>query len=820
MIIYTARKRTSKNWRPVELSWAAFLNRLRKPLRTGETMREYKAMSREDKGAAKEAAGGFVAGELKNGQRKTENVVNRCMVTLDADNAAHNAWRDATALLDVRMCCYSTHSHTPDKPRLRWIIPTDRVMSPDEYVVVARTVADWLDIDSMDPTTYEVARLMYWPTTASDGEYVFHEQEGPVLSVDEVLASYGPNEAWRDSALWPIGKGEQEVRVRQLKKLGDPREKPGIIGLFCRTFDIYDVIREFLPDVYTETAQSDRFTYAGGTTAGGARVYNDGQYLYSSHATDPAGGQSCNAFDLVRIHKWGDLDEVSGEDTPVTKLPSYAEMTAWCSRLPEVKAQMAEEKEQQMKEDFSDIAETAAGGAREGKGDADTDADTDAENSEEKDSKAWLKELTLVPKTGECEPTQNNAALILRNDPRLKGKLGYNLFRGEPQLLGNVPWRRDPVKTEGRGQPWTDTDDAGLRGYLQLKWKYRSDNDLRAALELAFHENEFHPVRDYLTGLKWDGEERLDTMLIDYLGVEDNPYTRAVSRKWMCGAVARAMHPGCKFDCVLVLVGAQGVGKSTFAATLARGWFNDSMIDMSRKEGYESIQGSWIIELSELAGMKRSEVESVKAFIGKQEDTYRAAYARRADTRPRQCVFLATTNDIEFLKDRTGERRWWPVNVTKRLDRERLRVNVDQLWAEAVVMLQMGEYLDLATSREKYGWQEMISDHSVQDELEGMLQEYLDTRITEDWQDHSPEWRRDFIQESLPAAPKGTVVRGEVCLSEIRVELLGMDRRSVGGNDALSRRLANLMNNLPGWKKDRQKTNVRGYGPQYVYRRK
>lgn len=800
MIIYTARKKTSKTWRPVDMSWAAFVDRLRKPLRTGETMREYKAMSREDKGRAKEAAGGFVAGELKGGQRKTENVINRCMVTLDADNAQPDAWRSATALLDCRMACYSTHSHTPDKPRLRWIIPTDRVMSPDEYTAVARMVADWLGIDDMDPTTYEVARLMYWPTAASDGEYVFYEQEGPVLSVDEVLATYGPREAWRDTTLWPIGKGEQEIRVRQLKKLGDPREKPGIIGLFCRTYDVYDVIREFLPDVYTETAQSDRFTFTGGSTAGGARVYNDGQYLYSSHATDPAGGQSCNAFDLVRIHKWGAMDDINGEDTPVTKLPSYAEMSQWCSALPEVKARMVEEKEEQMRADFADLGEEQS-------------------SSAEEDSLAWVNDLEMNRKTGELEATQRNAALILRHDPALKGRLGYNLFRSEPQLRGDVPWRpAGSIRTGGRGQPWTDTDDAGLRGYLQHKWKFRSDNDLKAALELAFHENEFHPVREYLKGLHWDGVPRLNTMLQDYLGVEDSPYTQAAGRKWMCGAAARALRPGCKFDCVLVLVGPQGVGKSTFAAILARGWFNDSVIDMGRKDGYESLQGSWIIELSELASMKRQEVESVKAFIAKQEDTFRAAYARRADTRPRQCVFLATTNDTEFLKDRTGERRWWPVNVTRKLDRDQLRQNVDQLWAEAVAVLEKGEYLDLEGGAQTEGWRDMVEGHTVQDELEGRLMEYLDTLLPESWEDATPEWRRDFIQDRIPAAPKGTVRRDKVCLSEIRVELLDMDRN--GTNDLIARRLANLMNNMPGWVKSKHKPRIPGYGSQYVYCRR
>ncbi|MBQ1471577.1 MAG: hypothetical protein IIZ34_04385, partial [Eubacterium sp.] len=226
MTIYTAKTKTSKNWRKEELSWGQFLDRLREPKRTGETMQEYLTMSTEEKGKRKECAGGFVAGELKDGRRKTENVLNRTMITLDADHAKPGAWKLATMLNDYKMCCYSTHSHTPEKPRLRWVIPTDRPMTPEEYPAVARRMAEYLDIETMDQTTYETARLMYWPTCAKDGEYEFHEQDGPELCVDDVLHSYGPGDAWKDSALWPKASDEKKVSVHQpKKKAGDPREK-------------------------------------------------------------------------------------------------------------------------------------------------------------------------------------------------------------------------------------------------------------------------------------------------------------------------------------------------------------------------------------------------------------------------------------------------------------------------------------------------------------------------------------------------------------------------------------------------------------------
>ena len=812
MKIATARTRLSKHWRTSEITWEAFLAKLRVPLRTAETVREYRAMSKDEKAVAKEAAGGFVAGALSSPQRKTEFVTERSMITLDADSAKPGAWERVTTFVEYRMCCYSTHSHTEAKPRLRWIIPTKRAMTPDEYPAIARKVAEWLDIETMDHTTYEVARLMYWPTCPKDGAYSFHDQEGPLLDPDEILASYGPGEAWRDTTLWPLAKGEMEVRQKLIAKAGEPTEKPGIVGLFCRTYDVPSAIAEFLSDVYLDTAIEGRYTYAKGTTAAGAIVYDDGAFLFSNHATDPAGGRSVNAFDLVRIHKFGHLDEDDELDVPVTKLKSYEAMSRWAAGLPEVKRQLVAERGAAADEAFADMvgdepedrSMISGGGADEG--------------AQETDN--WEEKLQLHPKTGECEPTVNNALLILLNDPALRGKFGYDKFSEMPRLRGDVPWRpKGSVRTQGRGTLWVDLDEAGLRWYLQEKWKFKSENDLRNALEIALHVNEFHPVQTYLSSLTWDGVPRLDAMFVDYLGAEDTPYTRAVTRKWMCGAVARILRPGCKFDQAIVLVGLQGLGKSTFADILSRGWFNDSEINMNNKDGYESLHGNWIIELAELASTKRSDIETVKTFLSKREDTYRQAYGRRAATFPRQCVFFGTTNEAEFLRDRTGNRRYWPITVTSALDRDALEANVDQIWAEAVAVYKKGENLWLDTPELVAGWDEATAPRIAQDELEGQLLEYLDRMLPQNWDDLTPEARRDFIAgDTLVDEGTCTLRRTSVSLTEIRIEMCGEDRRRIGGNDVLSRRLANIMNNMKGWQKTGKK-KLRYYGAQWIYER-
>ena len=482
---------------------------------------------------------------------------------------------------------------------------------------------------------------------------------------------------------------------------------------------------------------------------------------------------------------------------PVTKLPSYTAMCKWAADLPEVKRQMVAEREASVEEDFADLS-----GAEE--------------------TANWQVQLKVNHKTGECDPDVDNALLILLNDPLLKGRLAKDEFSGLPKLRGDVPWRKltPAEKAPGRGASWMDEDDSGLVWYMQKAWNYSSEKNLMHALKLAFDRNAFHPVREYLNGLTWDGTPRLETMFIRHLGAEDTKLTRAATRKWMCAAVKRVMVPGCKFDNCLVLVGPQNIGKSSFADVLSKGWFNDSDINMNSKDGYDSLRGSWIIELAELASTKRSDVETVKTFLSKREDTYRAAYARRARTYPRQCVFFGTTNEQEFLRDRTGNRRFWPITVSHKMDRSALESEVDQLWAEAVVLYTQGENLWMDTPELEAMLQGTLANREVQDDLEGELLEYLDTKLPDNWDDLTPESRRDFIQGDLPVDPDTCNRRRDVvCITEIKVELLGLDRRKKGGNDYDSRRVANLMNNLPGWKKSSRLVRVPIYGPQWVYYR-
>lgn len=831
MKIAEAKKKTSKSWRTHEITWEQMIARLRDPMRTAETVREYRAMSREEQGIAKEAPGGFVAGALSSGCRRTDTVTERSMVTLDADSARPGQWERIAPVFDYCMACYSTHSHTEQKPRLRWLIPTDRAMTPDEYPAVARWVAKQLDIETMDPTTYELARLFYWPSCPKDGVYFFREQDGELLSVDAVLASYGCNEAWKDSTLWPIARCEDEIRLRRAREAGEPTEKNGMVGLFCRTYDIYDVLDQFLADIYAPTEHPDRFTYINGSTAGGAIVYNGGKFLYSNHATDPASGQSCNAFDLVRVHRFGELDTDATEDTPIQKRRSYAAMCGWAAELDDVKIRRAQERAESFASDFADFTgmtdtEQTKTAAEEpnaaGTEHTNAAAEQTAETVSEEDM-SWAAGLQINSKTGECEPTINNALLILMNDPRLKGKFGYNKFSELPTVLGRLPWRTDSGTAEDA--LWTDSDEAAVRWYMQKRWNYKSKQDLTDALDIAMQRNSYHPVREYLGGLSWDGIPRLETVLARYMGAEDTELNRAMVRKWFTAAVARIMRPGCKFDSVLVLTGKQNLGKSSFARIISRGWFNDSDVNMQSKEGYDVLHGSWIIELAELASTKRSDIECVKTFLSKSEDKYRQAYMKHVRSFKRQCVFFGTTNELEILRDKTGARRFWIIEVRDKVDQDALAREVDQLWAEAKHYYEKGEQLYL-DDEESAALEEAQAINVQQDEMESEIMDFLDLPLPETWGAMSRVAKRDYIHGAYADlgldAASCTVRRDHVSIREIRYELYAEDfgTGSVNNNDYKTRRIAEIMNTSKYWKKGTRRRRSSGYeNAMWVYER-
>lgn len=783
IIIATGKSRSARSWKSQKMTWSALANKLAEPTVTNETATEYTKMSKADQGQKKDV-GGFVGGYIpKNGRRVRGSVKERYLITLDADNPSEDFLLDLDMELGgMEYVLYSTHSHTPDNPRYRIIIPTDRAMSPDEYQAVSRRIADDIGIESFDSSTHQAERLMYWPSHPKDVEYVYQHSEGSLVSVDTYLSTYRD---WRDTSLWPTSEKESQIRLDAAKKQGNPLEKKGLIGAFCRSYSITEAIERFLPGVYAPTQVGGRYTYTEGSSVGGLVIYDNDTFAYSNHATDPISGKLVNAFDLVRIHLFGAEDADAEPTTKVTDLPSYKAMIDFVNE--DGAAPILLDKERMADMDFEDITE----------GEED-----------------FLEKLKRDRK-GNPESDVFNCLLVLKQDPALRGRICLDEFAHRLVVTDDLPWRGKDATPY-----WTDTDDACLRNYFATKYLIRGKGIIDDALQEVTQDNKFHPVREYLTGLTWDGECRVDTLFIDYIGAEDTDYIRAVTRKWMCGAVARVMTPGVKFDTAIVLYGTQGLGKSVILEKLGRKWFNNSLIDIKTKDTLEQIQGSWIVELAELAPTYKNDNEIVKAFISRTSDRFRSPYGKRTEDYPRQCVFAGSTNTLLFLKDRTGNRRFWPItgntdskskNSWAITDEE-----VDQLWAEAFYYWSEGEPLDLDDELKKEAIRAQLS-HTEGGELVGLIEEYLEMLLPEDWESKDIYDRREYIRNYGDDEYCGSVQRERVCALEIWCEVMEGDRKNL--QNARAREIIDILQSIKGWSPYSKSVGKMRFGKMYGVQR-
>ena len=799
LTICTGSSRRSKAWKPKRMAWSQLVQRLGTTKRTAETQKEYLKMDKAQQDAIKDV-GGFVGGELKEGRRTALTVENRQVVTLDADYADASLWdmvETGVAFEGHSICAYSTHKHTPERPRLRLVIPLDRPVSPDEYQAISRKIAEEFGIDSFDDSTYQPHRLMYWPSTSIDGEFFFRWQDGPWLSADGVLSEY---DDWQDQTTWPVSSRMDTQVRRAMKKQQDPHEKKGLLGTFCRAYTIADAIETFLPGVYEECGKEHgRYTFTAGTSSGGALTYED-KWLYSFHSTDPCSCQLVNAFDLVRIHKFADLDEgKNGQD--VTKLPSYEAMMQLASEDDRVKVLQMKERMQEARDEFEDLG---------------PDGDLEKQDFD------WTKRLKIDTK-GKILATRANIRTILKNDPCVKETFGWDAFSMRISILREPSWREGGE----HGVYWEDGDDSELRYFFETYYGIDSKQKLEDETLNVAMKNSFHKVQDYLNSLVWDGKERMESIFIDYLGAEDTPYIRTVTRKMLIGAVGRVMRPGLKFDNVVVLQGRQGIGKSYLLKKLGKEWFSDSFNTVQGKEAYEQLRGCWIVEIGELTAFKRSEEEAIKQFISKQVDTYRVAYGKRPQEFPRQCIFVGTTNKETFLRDRTGNRRFWPVRVgigepVKGLWAPGIDEEIDQIWAETLKYWKDGEDTWIGSLMEQTA--EQVQERHMEDNpLAGAVRSYLDKEVPANWYKLSIQDRRDFLSgRSIDSDMEGAFVRNRICPVEIWCEMMEGDIKRFGTYDR--KEIREILETMEGWElynDGRSKLSFgQPYGQQRTYVRK
>ena len=770
IVISCAGNRKALSWPAQRLMWSEFCRKLATPARGVESYAAYIRMSKAEQDERKDV-GGFVGGELRDGKRRNSHIKSRDLITLDLDAipaGRTDAVRQTVAALGCASAVYSTRKHEPGKPRLRVIVPTDRSVTAEEYEPIARWLGAQLGMENCDPTTFQAVRMMYWPSVCADGEYVYDTTDAAFLSADTVLASYAD---WRDVRSWPQVPGAAQTERKTAEQQEDPAVKTGIVGAFCRKYDVIKAMDELLPGSYVqEEGDAERYTDTAGSTTGGAIVYGDGKWLYSHHGTDPCSGKLVNAFDMVRLHKFGGMDADAAPGTPTNRLPSYTAMRDLALADEDVRIELSAERIKAAAEAFNTPIE----------GD-----DT------------WLKELTLDG-TGLPQKTVNNVLLIMRGDYRLQGRIAYDAFSSRPMARGMLPW------DEALGtREWTDNDDAGLRWYLEHVYGLAAKDRVNDALSMIQRENQYDEVREYLEAVEWDGVPRVDTLLSRYLLAEDTPYTRAVMRKTLVAAVARAMEPGCKYDTVLTLIGGQGIGKSTFVRLLGAPWYSDSVQTFEGKEAAEQLRGAWLIEIPEVDRFSNREESICKQFITRQNDFYREAYGHRTVDHPRRCVFIATTNADEFLTDRAN-RRWWIVRCAATPDRlgadfSQLRADRDQIWAEAVALWRTEEPLTLPPALELEA-RNAQEETRIEDPWAAEIRAFLDKPIPIDWKDRTAAqraawWADDFGRDNSQTE---TTLRKEVCARDIWAELMHGDVRTLDNRTA--KRINNVLLCTSGWK--------------------
>lgn len=775
----------SKRGKQLDLTWDELVEKLSEPIITSETIEEYKKMDASEKSKIKDV-GGFIGGELIDNCRKNSCLLNRSLITLDvdyADDSFFNKLED----LNFNYIAYSTHSHYTGHERYRLILPLDRPVGAEEYEAISRKIAEKIGIDLFDDSTYQPARLMFYPSISKDA-YLYCDYESGSNNVwtDFILSEYTD---WKDTLSWPTSSRVQKKIRTTLKEVEDPESKDCAIGTFCRAYNIHEAIDAFLSDVYEPTLIQDRYSYVPGSTYGGAITYDD-KFLYSHHGTDPCSEQLVNSFDLVRIHKFGNLDKDTKEVG--TNLPSYKKMVEFMRNDDRFKAQFNKDTEirnTKLVEAFKNF--------------------DDIYNLES--TEIGLYDFT---ENGKVKSTVKNIVTFLKRN--LIGHVWYDSFSNRAMTDGTLPWMGNRGESE-----WTDSDDAGIRYQIENDIGLFSKPKCEDALKIYFSNASVDPVKNYLDSLKWDGIKRVDNLLIDYLGAANTDYNKFIIRKVLTAAIARVYKPGVKFDNMMVLVGSQGIGKSTFIRFLGGKWYSDSFTTVQGKEAYEQLQGVWIGEMSELAATKKAEIDSIKHFLSKQEDRFRQAYGRRTMNYKRRGILIGTTNDELFLKDWSGNRRFWPVECgiqkVKKDIFTQLELERDQIFAEAKELFLAGENLHLDKLQNEDAI-EIQKKHTESSSKKGIIEEFLNKQIPVNWDDWTISDRQLFIENPKAFDTDGWEFkkRDSICPVAVWCECFGHKKGSMKNSD--SREINAILTDIEGWKRVSSK-RYPTYGVQRSFER-
>lgn len=730
--------RTSKQWFPATITWNDFVEGAQEP-------------------ATEKDCGAYMAGKATSTSRKDSRVEYRSMVTLDADNADPELPARVEGL-GLTALVHSTYSHTTDNPRYRVIIPLiGPGLTEEEYPRAARGLMEALGEEQFDKTCDQAKRIMYGPSAANPDQYEVYSYDGEPATARGLLERFG---------------GFTSTPEHKRGSKTDPYKLPGVVGAFNRLYDMNRAVEEFkLP---YEQVDENRWRYTPADSAGGVCVYPDG-YVYSNHASDPAGGRALCMFDLVAMHKFADLDEAA--NTPLNTAPKDR---------PSIQKALQEFTE------LLDVKKEILG--------------VNIELFSKDGQKAgadWVSKLHVHPKTGKTLDDGYNWRLLMKHDPVLS-KLGYNTMNLATITLCDFPWRK---VTPGKNDQLTNADRAQISLHIQCTYNMRrpSKEQVNDAIDIVAQDHSYHPVEKYLEGLQWDGVSRIET----WLPGEVNGYKRSIARLTAVQAVARMLEPGIKVDNCLILTGGEGLGKSWFIERMARGW-TCTLGPLDRGSARDTIMimsRSWVAVADEGYSLKKADGDNMKNFITRTHDEVRLPYARETVELPRRQVIWGTTNDPTFLRAQEGNRRFLIVNVTEKLDFDKYtREYVDQVWAEAVHIWK--------ESRDKYGVEgnpalylndaeegvakEVRGEATEEQPLVGLIQDYLDTPVPENWERMTVDDRITWLRRSEQGLVKpGTHRIERVCSLEIWLVLLGNKDAKLSRRDSLE--IADALRKVPGW---------------------
>lgn len=712
----------------------------------------------------KKNARSYLPGELRGHHRSGDNVVGRSVITLDLDGASDGGFTSLLSYLnDVAVLWHTTYSHSEHKPSYRVLIPLDEQVSPDVYTRIVREIMRAVPQASIDAASATPSQIMFTPAARDPSLYEWGSK------LNRPLASGALFQSAPDTPGAAVSMG----RVR--KK--DPLTLKGIAGEFCRHYQDLDELIEVFKLPYERVGSRFRYTHADKSSAPGMSPLPDAPLLFfSNHRSDPASGHAQNAFDLVRIHRFGELD--AGYEGAVIHAPSSRAMKSFLEGHEGFQQRRATAA-------YEQVARPAVAGSpltvSEDYSTLTQEPEPVVEAEEEEDlgegELEWTKKLLRHEKTLQVEDRIENYDLIFMHDPIFKS-LWWNVRGDYEAIMGEDYDLRD-----GSPPQVNNADVSGLKDHIERQYQIRRVTRQRVddLLGRVRRERRIDPVKKYLQSLTWDGIPRLETCLP---GAEDTPYNRMVAKRALLGAVARAFKPGCKVDQSLILYGGQGVGKTTWIERMARG-YTASLGDIQNKDTLISASRSWIMVSDEGHALNNADFNELKDFLTRQRDVYRLPYDRSATEVPRRWVVWGTTNDPMMLRERDGNRRFLIVDVLEQMDFDKYTPEyVDQVWAEAVALYQEGERPVLSPAEEVLAEQARKS-HTMEDNLVATITEALESPVPLAWERMSlPEriiWFQakdmDAEDKSVPTAPRSFITPAAVWVEIMRKSLPDMSLR-------------------------------------------